>query len=124
MGGDPDLNPLPDADVVNKIGAKTGLNVDGIGPGHMQSDLYIGKTDYIASSLRSGRSVHMTVPGNGTVAHSVSVKGTFIKNVTKVNGSLKYSLAHRIFDPARSSPYYVSSRWVNDNAINIFSMWR
>ena len=66
----------------------------------------------------------MTVPGNGIVAHSVSVKGSFIKQVTRVNGSIRTSLAHRIFDPARSSPFYMSSRSVTDNAISIFSMWR
>lgn len=123
MGGDPNLVPLDDVAVVNEISSKTGLNVEGIQNGHMLG--HANKSDYITSSLRSGRSVHMTVPGDGTaVAHSISVKGSYFKHITKVNGSLKSSIVHKIFDPARSSSFYMSSNHVNTNAITIFSMWK
>lgn len=122
MGGDPNLKPLKDVYVVRNISDKTGLSVEGIQNGKMLG--YASKSDYITSSLKSGRSVHMTIPGNSNIAHSVSVKGSYLKYVTKINGSLKTSIAHRIFDPARINPYYKSASYVNRNAITIFSMWR
>ena len=83
MGGDKDLNPLPDVDVVNRIGTETGLNVGGTQP---------GRSNYISESLIDGKSVIMTMPGNGQVAHSVSVKGAYVKQVQNdiINVKIKF----------------------------------
>ncbi len=85
---------------------------------------YANKSDYITSSLKTGRSVIMTISGNGSVAHSVAVKGSYLMYVTKVNGSIRISEVFRIFDPARSSTYYMSVNHVNKNVLTIFSIWR
>jgi RHS repeat-associated protein len=115
MGGDKDLNPLPDIEVVSRIGRETGLNTYGFQP---------GKSIYAAEALNQGTSVVMTIPGSGTVAHSVAVKGSYIKQVTRVNGKISTSLMFKIYDPAVSSPYYVSSPWVNKYASTVFAIWR
>ena len=85
---------------------------------------YISKSDYITSSLKTCMSVLMTVTGKGSIAHSVVVKGSYLKNVIKVNGRLRISEVFRIFDPARSSTYYMSVNHVNKNVLTIFSIWR
>jgi hypothetical protein len=121
MGGGNE--PLDDTKVIEMIRVRAKLNADGIGPGYMQSDIYVSKTDYVMNSIGSGRSVNMTLPGT-SIGHSVSVKGSYLKQITKVNGKLHTSLVHKIFDPARIQPYYVSTNWMNKNVVNIFSLWK
>lgn len=104
------------------IHSEYGLNVEGVQKGRMLG--YASKSDYIHSSITSGKSVHMTVPGQGDIFHSVSVKGSYFKLVTKVNGSRGISIAHRIFDPAKTNPYYLSASHINKNAVTVFSIWK
>ena len=115
MGGDKNLDPLPDVDVISKLSEKTGLNVDGIQPGN---------NTYIDNAIKSGKSIVMTVPGDGVTAHSVAVKGMYLKQITRVNGFTNSSMVNKIFDPAIGNPYFVTPDWVNKNVITIFSIWK
>nr|HMP31975.1 hypothetical protein [Saprospiraceae bacterium] len=121
-GGDPKIDPLDDLKVIRSLTTHSNFKMDGIQDNVMQG--YSSKGHYISSSLNKGRSVVMTVPGTGGVGHSVSVKGVYIKNIVKINGFLKTEPAFKIFDPARSNPYFVSLNYITKNASIIFSLWK
>ncbi len=70
----------------------------------------------------NGKSVIMTVPGNSQVAHSVSVKSAWVKQVTKVNGKQFSSMSFKIFDPAVTNHCHLNSAWINKNVISVFSI--
>ena len=120
FGGDPDLVPLPDEATFNYIKTKGGLSGDKFRLS--TSDSYISKADYINRSLRAGKSINLSIAGNP--GHSVSVRGAFLKTVTKVNGASSRGLAFKIFDPARSGSYYMSNSFLRNNVPNVFSFWR
>ncbi|HMQ09023.1 MAG TPA: RHS repeat-associated core domain-containing protein, partial [Saprospiraceae bacterium] len=119
FGGDPNQHPLPDHGVHNYIKIKGNLNGDFYGTQNI--DQYISKADYINQSLRDGKSINLSI--SGSPGHSVSVQGAYFKTITKVNGLSSSNLTFRIFDPARSRPYYMNNSFLTKNVSNVFSYW-
>jgi len=121
MGGDPNIDPLLDTEVINSINLYDGLNVDGVQPGLMRG--YNSTSDFVSASLARGKSTILTVPGNATAAHSVSVKGSYIKQIHKLNGAFKSKgTFFQIYNPATPKPYFMSSSTLNQNTFTAFSI--
>lgn len=113
-------------DVILSLNSKLKLNVDAVQFRTGIKGNYISQSYFAYQALGSGKSVILTIPppSGQTIGHSISLKGAYLKNVVKVNGASSSRMAFKIYNPANSKPYFVSSGYINNNIKTVFSIWK
>ncbi len=110
VGGNPNLDPLSDVGFWNDTYATNA--------GHSVQGYSQMGAKHIVPTLNDGGRVAVTIPGSGSVNHSVVVKSVYLQTTVKISGTATRTVMYRVMDPAtggfRNIPY--------SKIINIFTI--